>query len=24
LQRAAHAVASGDSWHDGEVLAANA
>jgi DNA-binding response OmpR family regulator len=24
LQRAAHAVANGDSWHDGEVLAANA
>ena len=24
LQRAANAVASGDSWHDGEVLAANA
>jgi len=24
LQRAAHAVASGDSWHDGEVLADNA
>jgi CheY-like chemotaxis protein len=24
LQRAAHAVASGESWHDGEVLASNA
>ena len=24
LQRAANAVASGESWHDGEVLAANA
>jgi len=24
IQRAAHAVANGDSWHDGEVLAANA
>jgi hypothetical protein len=24
LQRAANAVASGESWHDGEVLASNA